>query len=370
MNNRINHLTFTQKLAVIIALISLLFLRPYAFGLVYSIVGYILLLFSSIYLYITKPQTSYNHRKIGKIILVFYLINSAIDFYMFLDLYHAFISLFVFFVIYMLLSNEDVRYYLFKYYRTIVQIFIILAIINFYMVSIYGIDSQLIAKDFIKTDNYEYSLYFPFASSNNLWFFPDDIPLIGGVHLRQYFFFVEPGMVPPFFISLIFIIFASNTIIHKALKIVLIIVGVFLTMSTGGPLLLFFSLAVYYFFSRKRKLSLTTLVFVMSFVFVSYYSYNYMPFFGRQAKMEMSVSQAESIETHENILSFVIYQTIVIAIMSLILMRYKCSKNVFITIGSLLCLGNLSNYILFTPLATIFLFWDDMNSRNIKKSET
>lgn len=270
----------------------------------------------------------------------------------------------------MLLSNEDVRYYLFKYYRTIIQIFIILAIINFCMGSLYGVDSQLIAKDFIKTNNYEYSLYFPLTSSNNLWFFPDDIPLIGGVHLRQYFFFVEPGMVPPFFISLIFIIFTSNTITYKFLKIVLIIVGVFLTMSTGGPLLLFFSLSVYYLFSRKRKLSLTTLALVISFVFVSYYSYNYMPFFGKQAKMEMSASQAESIETHENILSFVLYQTIVIAIMSLIIMRYKCSKNVFITIGSLLCLGNLSNYILFTPLSTIFLFWDDTNSRNIKKSET
>lgn len=152
------------------------------------------------------------------------------------------------------------------------------------MGSLYGVDSQLIAKDFIKTNNYEYSLYFPLTSSNNLWFFPDDIPLIGGVHLRQYFFFVEPGMVPPFFISLIFIIFTSNTITYKFLKIVLIIVGVFLTMSTGGPLLLFFSLSVYYLFSRKRKLSLTTLALVISFVFVSYYSYNYMPFLENKQK--------------------------------------------------------------------------------------
>lgn len=359
MNNYRTKLTTAQKNAVMLSILAIFLARPCALGLVYSVFGYCLLIVSSIYLYNTTKTTSYNYANNCKVMFAFYLLYAVVDFALFFEIYHATIHLIIFVFICMMFRNEEVRFCFFSYFKNFIIFLVLCAIINFLLENFFDVDALLIVQDYVKTDNYQYSLYFPLTSSNNLWYFPENIPIIGGVHVRQYYFFVEPGMVPPFFLSLIYIILPTyNQKSKKIVDITVIIIGVFLTMSTGGPIMLFASVAVYYFYSRKKKFSIFSLALVTAFAFFAYYSYNYMPYFGKQAKIEMNAAQAESIETHENILSYVLYQTAIIACMALFQYKNKFCKKQFITIASLLCIGNLSNYIMFTPLSTIFLFWD------------
>jgi len=91
---------------------------------------------------------------------------------------------------------------------------------------------------------------------------------------------------------------------------------------------------------------------------IAWYVYNYMPLFGKQARLESSGLQAESMEMHENVGNYIIASVVIMWILAWRMARFKKDKVTFLTIAFILGIGYMSNYIGYTTLATMFYFWD------------
>lgn len=276
------------------------------------------------------------------------------------------------FTIFLLFKNYAVMHLFFKYLKNIFLFLVVLAIINFILESFYGKDALVLIKDISYLDGtYEFTLYFPLTWSASSWDIIGNI-LGAGIHSRQYFFFIEPGMVPPFFISCIYIIWNDPLEKNKWMQTILFIIGLLLTFSTGGPLILLLSLAVWYISKNRKHLSPFSIIVFALGIYAAWYVFNYMPGFGRVAKMELSSQSAESVEIHENFGVYIIVGAALLMVCGLLFLKSKNNKVLPIVFATIIALGYLSNYIGYTLLATAFLFWDDsplFNSLNSRTNE-
>lgn len=329
-------------------------------GTEYSTFGYISLLLLTFFLGKSVSTTCAHYNKICITVFVFYLL----DMFYIGTPKHFFVLTTEFLIASQLFKNNGVKYYFFKYYKNVVLFLIVMGVTNFVLELFYDVSSLIIVDNINWGKEYSFKLSFPLSWSEMGWHIADDFSLFAGAHMRQYFFFIEPGMAPPFFISLIYIIWKSSFEKKKALQISILVLGVLLTFSTGGPLMLFMSMAIYYFFSRKKKFSIGTILISIGFVVIAYLAFNYMPGFGRQAKIDLNPNTADSIETHENVIGYVLVGVALLGSMSLIISKYVFQKPVYMTIAGLMCLGYLSNYIGFTTLSTMFFFWDNPYEAN------
>lgn len=366
MNNIVKSTSRINKILIGLIVILLFITRPFAFGAEYSIYGYSLILFFALIINSNTKKDIFVHGKVCSVILVYYFIelifNPSIKF--------ALVLLVDILVVFWLFSNSSIIYYFFKYFKNLILLLVILGIINFILDLTYGYEKLLWIENIqLFNGTYSYDLFYPFTLTSMLWPFPPDVPIIGGLHPRQYYWFLEPGMVPPFFISLIYIIWNTPQERQKVFQIVLLSIGILLTYSTGGPLMFFLSISVYYFFSRKKKFTLSSLLIAAVLLGIAYYAYNYMPFFGKQDKINLSAGTAESVATHETIPQYVLIGGFLLIAMGYHILKYKKKKAVCMTIASLMFIGYFSNYIGYTLLATMFYFWDIPVDNNGNKAK-
>ncbi len=356
------------KLLVFFSVLLTFFVRPLSLGLDFSLLSNGILLVFSIIISSSVQSNLYNKDKNFVVVISLYLIFAIYNSIFRHTINTSFIPVLQVFIVYILFSNYEIMQLFFKYLKSVFLILIILAIFNFALESIFGgRDSLVLIKDIQYCGGtYEFSLFFPLTWSRMGWDLGGS-SLLSGVHSRQYFFFLEPGMAPPFFTSFIYLIWNDHSERYKLLQTILFIIGIFLTFSTGGPLILLASVGVWFFSTHRHKLSVFSIVLVLLCVFMAWYVYNYMPFFGRMAKMELSTGTAESIETHENVGGNVIVGVILIIIYGILSFRLKHNKVLPIVIAFNMALGYMSNYVGFTTLSTMFLFWDDSPSFNTCK---
>lgn len=353
------------KLLTFMAVILTFFVRPFALGLDNSLITNVMLLAVAVLISIRTPTTLYNHQKVLRVTLLIYLIFAFYNGIANGSFEKSFFPVLQVVTVYLIFRNYSVMRLFFKLLKGIFIVLIILALINFVLVVLTGDkDSLVLIKDirYLK-DTYEFSLYFPLTWSEMGWnifgnfdfsaFFP-----------RQYYFFIEPGMVPPFFTAFIFILWSDKNEKHKWMQTFIFIIGIIMSFSTGGPLILMFSISLWYLSKNKSKLSLFTIILFAIGICVAWYAYNYMPFFGRQAKMEISAGTQLSIETHETFAGNIIVGVALLAVYGLISLKIKYDKVLPVVITAIIALGYMSNYIGFTTLATMFLFWDSAPQQN------
>lgn len=363
------------KRLVFLAVILTFFVRPFALGLDNSLLTNALLLFVASLVALNTPATLYNRKKVLAVILLLYLVYAIYE-GLRGSFEKSFFPVLQVITVFLLFRNYAVMKLYFKYLKNFFLVLIILAIINAVLVIIYG-DKEILAliKDiqYLK-GTYEFTLYFPLTWSRMGWTVEGN--LFSTIQARQYFFFVEPGMAPPFFTGLIYILWNDKDEKYKWLQTIIFIIGIFLSFSTGGPLILLLSLSVWYYFSKKGKMSPLTIGLFALGIYLAWYAYNYMPYFGRQVKMELSAGTQTSIETHETFGEYILFGVSLIVIMGIISLKIKYNKVLPIVMAAIIALGYMSNYIGFTTLATIFLFWDSqpLPGRNSiifeKKSES
>lgn len=352
-------LTPALKFLVFIAAVLTFFIRPFALGLNSSWLTNLMFLFVCSIIASCAPPTLFNHKKILEALLIIYLIAVLIIHTIQRTNLVSYLSVFQIIPVYLLCRNYlTMRFYL-KTIKNIFLVLIVFAIINFALECVYGGREALtLVKEISYLDGtYEFSLFFPLTWSDMAWDFPPGF-FFSGSHSRQYFFFIEPGMAPPFLTSCLFMVLRDPRAKRKRIQVILFIIGILLTVSTGGPLVLMTACAVWYFSKHRKKMSLTTLILVAAGLFLAWYVYNYMPFFGRQAKMEISAASQSSIEAHEALGLKMIVGTGLIGLFGLLSFRLKKDKVLPIVIAAAIAMGNLSNYVGYTLLATAFLFWD------------
>ena len=366
MNNT-GRITFFHRLLIFQAVVATFFLRPFAFGAEYPMVGLWLLILSSILLSITLPRDNNNITKETTLIFFFYLLDTIIIFVTGAGGETAFTKFGYVILGALLFSNKKVMSTYFKYLKFIFLILIIFALINFVLGSIYT-EKQLLIKD-ITLGTYDFSIYKPLAITSGNWSIESAaLSMFAGIHIRNNFFLIEPGMVPPFFTALIFLIYDSPYEKHKIAQITTLILGILLSFSTSGPLILLASGAAYYFFKsyQNKKLSIKKVVVVLLLLILAFVAFEYMPSFGRQAKSELSNAQAASMEAHQNVALYVQIGFIINALCVYVCTRKKVNYALYITIGIALCIGYLSNYIGFTFIFTAFLLWGENKGINNK----
>lgn len=309
------------------------------------------------------PKTLYKGNQVLKTMIVFYILNIIS-----LLLTGAFgitnlVSLLQLFMVFLLFQSKEVMNYYFKYLKNVFLLLCVLGIINFILETIYTPEKLLLLKDITYNDNtYTFELYLPLCWSQMHWFIPGDT-VFSGEHIRQCYFFIEPGMVPTFFVATIFIILNTPNEKSKWLKLTILTLGIFLTFSLGGVIILFSSLCVYMFLGSmgqrgKKKNKLLYFLLAIGLIFLTWYAYNYMPIFGKAYRMELSEQSVDSLETHENVSHYIIISVALLWLLGWKLRKYKTDKRCYLTIVFILGVGYLSNYIGYTTLATIFLFWD------------
>jgi len=368
MVNNVYRLGTEIKLLVFAAVILTFFVRPFALGLDNSLYTNMLLLLVGLIVALSTPGTLYNGKKIFILIFSIYLSYSLYKFITSGNVV-SFLTLLQVISVYILFRNYQVMQLFFKYLKNVFLLLIVLGIINFGLECLKnGPDSLLMIRDIPYGKGvYEFSLFFPLTWSKALWYIPGS-SIISGVHQRQYFFFIEPGMAPTFFIASLYLLWNDEKEKYKILQTIIFIIGILITFSTSGPLILIFSLSIWYFFKRnEKKFSPVSLAFFVVGIYFSWYAFNYMPVFGRQAKVELSASMAASVETHEAILhSAIMVGVALLGLYGYFAMKYKQNKVLTIVITSIIALGYISNYVGYTTLATMFLFWDKTQKRTLE----
>lgn len=351
-------LSTSIKTLVFIAVILTFFVRPFALGLDNSLLTNILLLIVSGLIAASTKPSLYNSGRIFFVVFSLYVIYAFYSMiYQGFSITNIFPILQVI-TVYLLFRNYAVLRLYFKYLKNIFLILIILAIVNYVLEFTMDRDSLLLIKDIsYQKGVYEFSLFFPLTWTKMGWDLIGN-NLLSGFHSRQYFFFIEPGMVPPFFTALIFILWSDEKEKNKWMQTILFVIGIFLTFSTGGPLIFVLAISIWYLMKKKEKMSIFTLALVAIGFYMAWYAYNYMPFFGKMAKMEISAGTELSIETHENIGIRILVGVGLIVIHALASLKLKYDKVTSIVVAACVALGYMSNYVGFTTLATIFLFWD------------
>lgn len=355
-----NRMTFLHRYLVFQAVIATYLLRPFALGAEYPVIGLILLSISSFLLAITLPHDNKGISSNAIILLSFYLIDTIIILATGTGGETAYTKFGYVVLGAILFSNKLVTRLFFRYFKSTVLLLIICSIIT-YILEFFIPEQQLLIKDF-NAGTYEFSLYYPLSLTSSKWNIESAaVSLLTGTHIRNNYFFIEPGMVPPFFSALIFLIYDSSTEKHKGFQITLLLIGILLTFSTAGPLILLSSCGVYYFLRsyQNKRLSLKTFIIVLIMIFFAYYAFEYMPSFGRQAKMGLSNAQAESMETHQQVLLYVIIGVAINAICAIFCSFKKSNYALYLTMAWGLCVGYLSNYIAFTLVFSLFLLWGD-----------
>lgn len=341
------------KIVIFILVILTFFMRPFVFGLDSKIALAPFFLLSL--LLMTLPQTNNKIGKEIKILSFFYFL-----FFIGLMISNPSVTILnsvpyigEIVIGYIICRNYHAMQLYFKYMRNIFIILSLLGIVTFILGFYYDLEKLILVKDVSYSDGeYNFSLFFPVSWGNMLWYIGDFS------FVRQYFFFVEPGMVPGFFTGFIYMILISNEKI-KRMKISLLVIGIILTFSTGGPLILISSIAIYYYAKNLSHLSLWKILLGIGILAVAYYVFNYNPFFGREAKAGLSDMSSRSVEIHEGVLSsYVMIGSILIWTCGFILGMHKNNRQLSWTIAFLMGLGYLSNYIGFTTLTTLFLLWD------------
>lgn len=352
-------LTSPIRFLVFIAVILTFFVRPFALGLDHSLLTNALLLIVSGIVSMTMHPTLYNRKIVLFSILSIYIVFGVYSSIQHNSISSSFLPVLQVVSVYLLFRNYDVMRLFFKYLKNAFLFLIILAIINFTLENFYGDRDTLLLISNIKyvKDTYEFSLYFPLTWSTMGWSL-DGSSFFAGIHSRQYYFFIEPGMAPTFFTACIYILWSDEKEKYKVLQTIIFLIGIFLTFSTGGPLILLLSLSAWFLAKRKKKFSILTIILVVAGVYVAWYAYNYMPFFGRQAKLELSAGTQTSIETHETIMGNVLVGVSMLVFWGLLTFKIKKNKVYPAVIAIILALGYMSNYVGFTTLATMFLFWD------------
>lgn len=360
LNNSITQVKRIRFLILCTVLITF-FMRPFALGLDNSVISTLVLFAVSLLISAVTTPNMYARGKIFVLMLLFYAINIVSLLVLGAFSVTNLVSLFQLVIVFLLFQSKEVMYYFFYYLKYTFLILCVLGILNFILETIYSPDSLILLKGLTYNEKvYTFDLYFPLTWSNMQWLIPGD-SLFSGFHARQYYFFVEPGMAPTFLTAMIIIIINNSKEKNKVKKVLILTLGLLLTFSLGGIVILVSSLGVYYFLNHYKNFSLWKLIVAVGFVALTLYAYEYMPIIGRAARVEISAQSAESIETHENVSYYIASSVLIMGLLGLILTRYKKSKSAYLTIVYILCVGYLSNYIGFTTLATMFLFWDGDN---------
>lgn len=350
------------RLLIFIAVVIVFFMRPFALGLDNSLYSTIALLIVALLINIVLPATN---SKGGYILfnLVFFYVLDIVGRAFLAGIFGvmSFASVGQALIVFLLFQNEKVKAYFFKYLKNIFLVLCVLGIVNFILETMFSQDKLLLMSDLSYNNNtYSFNLYFPLSWSGMNWLIPGQ-SVISGTHVRQYYFFIEPGMVPTFFVAMMFIILSNPKEKNKIFKIVLLSVGVLLTFSLGGIVVFMSAMVVYMLLGvqmhGRKKILYVLLAFF--FIYLTWYAYNYMPIFGKMARMEISQQSVDSIETHENVGNYVLIGSTLIWLLGWRLSKYKSNRRCYLTIVFILGIGYLSNYIGFTTLATIFLFWDN-----------
>ena len=345
----------SYKILAFIVVICTFFIRPFAMGLDYSIPGYAICAVIGFVVYNTLPHTTHNAFKIFKYVFFSYLLITLLttrDIFDFVTRAGAPI------IAYMLCANKAFMQLYFKYFKYAMLFIALCAICSFILEIFYPIDSLQIKHIAFPEDEYEYDLSFPFSLSLMLVQYDnvsDIMSYVLGEHSRQNLFFVEPGMSPTFLILLIILIY-YNREKNGWIQILVFFLAMITTFSTTGLILVSAGAVSYYMIMNKDKLNFKHILIGAILAIVSIYAYLYMPLFGRNAKLESSAGV--SVEDHENIMGYVIVGEIILVIVLYMISRLKKTPSVFQVISVILLVGYLANYIAFTFLFTVFLFYD------------
>lgn len=356
MINRSGSLPSSYKVLAFIAVVTTFFIRPFAMGLEYSIPGYIICAIIGLMVFNSLPHTTKNASKIYVAILITYVIATL---FTTIDLRDFITRIGGSTIAYLLCANQKFLQTYFRYFINAMIFICACAIGNFILEIFFPIESLQICHIDFPEDQYEYYLSYPFSLSKMMLRFDYSVEgilsFLIGEHQRQYLFFVEPGMAPPFIMSIACILYYNRTK-HFPLKIAVLIIALFFTFSTTGVLVFMAAILIYYFFMHKKKFSIKYIITYAVMTVGALYGYLYMPIFGRNAKLDSSA--AISVETHENVVGYVLVGMIFLVPLCLYLRRLKRNPSLFIIIACLLLIGYMANYIAFTFAFTMFLFYD------------
>lgn len=352
------------KILVFITVLLTFFIRPFALGLWFSFIGYVLLFFVAVIVFCTTKHD--NFKATNKYMFVMLLVY-FVEFLLFQTAqgYKSFFTLTgQVVIVYILFSNKNVMSLFFKYFKQIVLLLCILGISNFLLECYVDVEKLV----FFTLDSHEngflyiYSLSYPLSISYMLWYIPEStIPLLNifeGQHVRQNYFFIEPGIAAIFIVLMIHYILTIPNEKNKKLKISILIVSLFLTFSTTGPIILILSFFFRYLAINRNHLSYKTVIVSVFLAIAAYYAYLYMPIFGKIDKMNFG-NASQSIEEHSNVAEFVLGGTILLLLIGTYIVRFKRNTAFYLMVIGVLCVGYLSNHVAYTNLATMFIFYDN-----------
>lgn len=360
------------KFLVLLSVLVTCFIRPFALGLWFSFAGFAILFIIS---FLLQCWVRHDNYKVTSKFIFVLLFGYFMEFLLYQTdvMYKSFFTLIgQVIIIFMLFSNKAVMSLFFTYFKRVFFLLCILGICNFVLECFYDIEKLQIMTLDSHNQGFEYIYYlsYPLSLSYMSWYIPEsNLPLLRslcGQHVRQNFFFIEPGIAAIIIVLMIHYLLSLPNESHKKIKITILMISLFLTFSTTGPIIFFLSLFFRYLASNRNHLSIKTVIASVILAFMAYYAYLYMPIFGKIDKMNYG-NAAESLEKHSNVQTYVIGGTILLAVIGLYISKFKENVTLYLTILGILCVGYLSNHVAYTNLATMFLFYDNNNEKYYKR---
>lgn len=346
-----------RDLIVFFFLVACFFLPPMAMSHGYLMLGSIAILIVSMLSYfLAYEHNNFSYiKKYGFLIFAVSLILTIIT----SPTNAIFASLIVYISITLFFSSSYYTQKFFKYYTNIIIVLSISAITAEVLYQYYPMERlHLLYLDF-SVNKYEYDVYFPLDLTSPFWI--DHFSSLN----RHYMFFGEPGIAPAFMVAALYLVYADEniTLLSKSMKMGIVIVAMYLTLSTTFPVALFGFIFLYYYFSHKQSFKSTFLYVILAGV--ALYAFLYMPYFGYYAKANSDI-YGVNVESREGMAQYWVKQVqfIITVIATFYISKSKNNHPAYKALNIVIAICAMANIMFFSNLHLIFLLMFDSIKKN------
>lgn len=281
---------FFLKLLVVLMLLSTFLYKPTTIGINYTPIGMILsLLCCLLFISISKGrQVTLSKKNIALMAAItlyfsYACFQSVILLGWFdINLLKAYFSIICLVLCSSILfQNKLIEYYFFKSFITILVLFVVSNIFTIVLAKIFTLDRVLLADIPMMDDGYRLILYYPFTAVYGR------LTISGDVIMRLTALFREPGIAQAFYVWALVI--CGQYFSSKYIKILLIL-GVFMTLSTVGflNLMVVISLVTIFTINFKRLRSYASLIISLSLLVGAFTFFSSVPGLSLESKSSIS----------------------------------------------------------------------------------
>lgn len=351
---------------ITLALLSLLFIRPMALGNGYSIYGIVAFFLISTILYVgsRNKENAQNLINIQVLLNILYFVIPLELFFLFLggDPRGTFTCFCTLLSCALLFNSKEKMRFFFNCYCWLIFVLCVSSIIT--SILLFIVDNVRLwhtmkwGEISFPENRFGYEFYFPFTVTQMRYI------INSTVVMRCNHFFGEPGIAPCFITAAILHTINDKTLHFRLTKIIVYILGIFVTYSTTGAAVLFAGLGTYYLFSGT--ITLRKLICFIIIGMIGLFLFLYLPGFGLMEKSQSAI-YAGNVSSRYRMLQnpFKIMATLMSLIIYSKVIRYKENRAVFSGIFFSILLGSLANIIFFSSLYNVFLFYDsEISNRN------